>query len=309
MSADWLDNSRTSFDLSTRSVSNLDTNQSSSSYVLGLDFHKVFSSDSGDIGTLTFQPYYVRLNNVASPPPAFHGDNDALTWRIANFNYTAASQGAFNVRIGHFEVPFGLEQNVDTNGTLRQFTAGTRRPKADWGLSVNGATARFDYEISMTRGSGNQIHSAGNPYIFAGRVGTPSTDNMIHGVSWMDARINSTQGPIDRQRVGYDFTYRHHPVETMLEFSAGRDDDDDILNALMDISWRDNSESWHVYGQLSAQRRKQLQDWQSNSQVAVGLDWTPSTAISVGAQFSEPLSDTSAQATSSKLSLQVRLRL
>lgn len=177
-------NSRWSIDASTRITRNIEKNNNAFQQVLGLDIHKVFSNKTQDIGTLTFQPYIVKLNNVAQAPFIFdHGNDTELTWRIANFNYTALAQGKFNIRIGHFEVPFGLEHHVDTNGTLRQLTINDRGIKADWGISVNGILPNLEYEIALTRGSGNDIKSTENPHIFSGRIATPSHKNLITGIS------------------------------------------------------------------------------------------------------------------------------
>ena len=70
---------------------------------VGLDLHRVYSSEQGDIGTLTLQPYLLRIDSARNAPPLFDdGDDWALQWRIANFNYTGLGHGRFNVRLGHF---------------------------------------------------------------------------------------------------------------------------------------------------------------------------------------------------------------
>ena len=84
---------------------------------IGLDVHSVIAGTRGDIGTLTLQPYLLRVEGAPVGGGLFHDGHDwALQWRIANFNYTGLGHGRFNIRMGHFEIPFGLEQIEQTNG-------------------------------------------------------------------------------------------------------------------------------------------------------------------------------------------------
>ena len=85
---------------------------------IGLDIHKVFSDDNGDFATLIAQPYLTKLNSVKGPH-FFEGDNDwEVVNRIMNVNFTRVFDERMNIKVGHFEVPYGLEQPLNTNGTL-----------------------------------------------------------------------------------------------------------------------------------------------------------------------------------------------
>ena len=159
------DNLRWAIDLAARPSFDDRLDEWHSAFFLGLDVHKVFGSESGDWGTLVLQPYLTRLDSPRHPP-FFESNHDwELVWRIFNFNYTGIASGRFNVRVGHMEIPFGLEQVVNTNGTLRDYQHGRNiGVKADWGVSLNGELPAWDYEFSLTRGTGNEWSSRGDPF-------------------------------------------------------------------------------------------------------------------------------------------------
>ncbi len=67
--------------------------------------------------------------------------------------------GKPRVRIGHFEIPYGIEHAINTNGTLRNYRHSANLGiKADWGLAINGETTSFEYEVSASRGSAQSLH-------------------------------------------------------------------------------------------------------------------------------------------------------
>lgn len=303
-------NSRFAIDISSKISRNIDTHHSAISHVFGLDFHKVFTADSGDIGTLVFQPYIVSLNNVPNPPFFFDdGDDTELTWRIANFNYTALSDGKFNIRFGHFEIPFGLEQNLDTNGTLRQYTFSDRGIKADWGISFNGILTNLDYEIALTRGSGNEVKSQGNPYIISGRLGTPSHENFVVGLSWFYGDVLGGSGITERKYLGLDFAYYYHNWELLLEVSGGQTEQVDTVNLLMEVSWRSALENLHLYAQWKNSQLKPDIDWEAGDDFIAGLRWFPSSNFEISTQFVKQLDLVKQQEKPTLLTLQIRLRI
>ena len=129
---------------------------SSRMYFVGLDLHKVISNDSKDFATIFFQPYWVDANNL-NPFPGFLDDEDdgAIQWRNALIDFHLTGDRSINLKVGHFELPFGSESlALGTNGTLRQLTSNIGL-KVDWGLSVHGDTGDYEYEVAWTRGSGS----------------------------------------------------------------------------------------------------------------------------------------------------------
>lgn len=306
----WAHNTRWALDLSSRVIHDMENHTWSGQHVIGLDFHKVFSDQSGDYGTLTFQPYWVRLNNMNMHPFFFESSNDSeLTWRIANFNYTGLSNGGFNIRLGHFEIPFGLEHNLDTNGTLRQYSFADRRIKADWGISLNGNTPDLDYEIALTRGSGNDISSKYNPYVFAGRVGTPSTNNLITGISWFIGDVRTKDRTILTKRLGLDIAYYYHSWEALFELSGGSDDQQSNVYALGELSWRNAPETVHLFSQLQFSKRKIDDDWDQSNLINFGLNWYVTPSVGVSGMMSRSLEVLNGQQDSARLTLQLQVRI
>lgn len=310
----WQDNSRWSLDFSARSNTNRTQDDWSGTYFLGLDYHKVFSSESGDIGTLVFQPYWTQLDNAANHAPMFDdGDDGELIWRIANFNYTALSQGGFNIRVGHFEVPFGLEHNIDTNGTPRQYTFGERGIKADWGVSFNGRLPALDYEIALTRGTGNKISSRDNPYVFSARLGSSSDRNFIVGLSWLNGEIQTPNGTTRQQHAGIDAAYYYRNWELLLELSTGEQDGNSRWNALSEISWRNSMEDIHTYLQLKRSERNTFTGTRDSDSLHIGAQWLLGRRFDVSGQWNEAWIDQGdllqIRSRQSSFTLQARFRM
>jgi len=307
-------NSRWSLDLSTRVTRNMDTRHDDFMHVIGVDLHKVFSNSTSDIGTLTFQPYIVKLNNVNNPNFIFDDGNDTqLTWRITNFNYTALSQGKFNIRMGHFEIPFGLEYQIDTNGTLRQLTFADRGIKADWGFSVNGITPNYEYEVALTRGSGNEITSKGDPYIFSGRFGTPSNKNFVAGVSWFTGEVLGGTGVTQRERIGIDASYYYYQWQFMAESSIGETADNAVFNGFVEAQWRDAREKFSIYNQLGYQRAEVnhavTNETNTTSYWLIGVQWLGTEDFDISAQYKHKIEDAPSMEIDPILSVQLRYRI
>lgn len=308
------ENSRWAIDASTRLTHNADKNNNAFMHVLGLDIHSIFSNATQDIGTLTFQPYIVKLNNVQKAPFIFDNGNDTqLTWRIANFNYTGLNQGKFNIRVGHFEVPFGLEYQIDTNGTLRQLTTSDRGIKADWGVSVNGILPNIEYEIALTRGSGNEIKSTGNPHIFSGRVGTLSNKNVVTGISWFTGDVLGGNGITSRKKIGIDASYYYYQWQFMFESSIGQTAGNDTLNSFAETRWKNPQENLSSYFQLGYQSTEinhEVNDkTHSTSYWLAGVQWLSYQGFDISAQYKHKLKDTPTIDVDPLLSVQLRYRM
>jgi hypothetical protein len=307
-------NSRWSIDASTRLTHNTETNHTSFQHSIGLDIHKVFSGETADIGTLLIQPYIVKINNKNNVPFTFdHGNDTQLTWRIANFNYTGLSQGQFNIKVGHFEIPYGLEYQLDTNGTLRQFTFSDRGRKTDWGVSLNGMLPQFEYEIALTRGSGNEIKSQGNPHIFSGRIGTPSHKNIIAGLSWFTGDVLNRNEIIHRQKIGIDASYYYYQWQFRAESSVGSTAKNDTVNALIETLWMSPRESFSTYLQLGYQSTEINHEvsnaTQSTSYWLAGIQWLSQNGFDISAQYKHKLKDTATIEIDPILNIQLRYRI
>lgn len=306
------DNSRWSLDASTRITNNQDEDNNNFMHVIGLDIHKVFSNRTYDIGTLTFQPYIVKLNNVKNAPLHFDNGNDTeLTWRIANFNYTALADGKFNIKLGHFEIPFGVEYQIDSNGTLRQFTNDDRGIKADWGVSLNGILPILEYEVALTRGSGNDIKSTDNPHIFSGRVGTLSHKNFVTGLSWFIGDVLGKNGVTEHKKIAVDATYYYYQWQFMLESSSGKKAGNSTTNTFAEIMWKNSTENISTYlqvGYLNEVINHEVSENKSaKSYWIAGFQWLSQSGFDISAQYKNKLN--SSPMIDSILSLQLRYRM
>lgn len=306
----FLKNTRWAIDVSTRQIRNLEADEWYSQDVYGFDLHKVFTGPNGDYGTLVFQPYLVHLNNIPNPPFFFDDGNDwELTWRIANFNYTGLGHGKFNVRIGHFEIPFGLEQNIDTNGTLRQYSFSNRGIKADWGASINGNLNKLDYELALTRGSSNEFLDRDDPYILSGRIGTPSHKNTIYGFSYFYGDVLAGTQTIRRKQLGLDIAHYYKQWEFLSELSGGENSDIEVLNWLGEISWRNLFESVHLYTQTKTSLSKINNKWEDGFSLSVGIDWKFHKQLSLGSQVTHEFDNPTGSNADLTAAFQLRARI
>ncbi len=302
------DNARATVDFSVRQ--NHTDGHYWSMHAAGFDLHKVVSTRRGDVGTLVFQPYVVKLVNAPGVPPIFdHEDDAALQWRIANFNYTGLAQGRFNVRIGHFELPFGLEHVVPTNGTLHQMNApASIGLKADWGMSVNGFFPEFEYEFAAMRGAGNDLSTDANG-IVVGRIGSRRDRRLSVGVSFMDGEMErGCCNFIERRRAGIDATLLlPRGFQIGAEYAAGEDDGEGIEHAFADVRWLSPSESLLTYVQWRRASTDTISGYTSS--FAAGLRYEPDGHWNVDLQLQHSLNRASNVTSTETVSVQLRYRL
>lgn len=245
----WLPgNTRFALDFSTRysALPQADTQLN----FAGLDLHSVVSGARGDLGTLTLQPYLVHRD----PQPGTR-DNPELQWRISNFNYTGLAQGRFNVRVGHFELPFGLEQVLDTNGTLHQMNSPAALGlKADWGWSINGTLPQLEYEVARMQGSGDRFSTAGAGYQ-VGRVATPRSRTLWFGLSYLQGTTGLDRELSPSERFGIDVGWRlPYGFDFFAETSWGETGGTRVSRSLAELRYSTPLEQGLWYLQLRRNR-------------------------------------------------------
>ena len=308
---DW----RSTVDVAARSIWSDSPGPSPWALYLGLDIHRVFSDEQRDIGTLTLQPYLTRIGNMASHPPFFDGPNDTqLVYRIFNFNLTRYGGGRTNVRLGHFEIPFGLEQVVNTNGTIRDFMHGPNLGvKADWGVSLNGELPQVEYEVALTRGSGNNWETRGSPYAWSGRVGTSRARNLALGLSFLDGRLFDAQQSdftTRRTRLGIDAIWYVSRASVLAEWSMGKDETAQVRAGLLEIALDAPTGSWRSYLQTRLTQREQPAGGTlRETRASLGVRVVPDNHWSVDVQVDQPLDLPAGAARSTGVAAQLRYRL
>jgi len=239
---------------------------------VGFEFLKKFSNAKGDWASLLIQTRLARydrqsmlINTMRMEPAHVDGTHDwEFEFHDAYFMYSGPFKGRFNVRLGHFDVPFGLEQNIDTHSTLVQIMSMRNVGfKKDWGLSVGGHLPETDYEFAFTRGTGVEYRERGENYLVSGRIGTPSDRNFCIGLSglygdvidsmgvmrgntmemmgmpstWFGRTTKPADDIIERSRVGLDCMNLLGPYTLKGEVSYGEDENQEIINSIFEIDY------------------------------------------------------------------------
>lgn len=267
----------------------------------GLDLHTTLHDGRRNIATVVIQPYVVLTDGPS-------GSDQDLMLRNANVNFTALSQGGFNVRVGHFEVPYGLEQNLDTNGTLRQYSFSDRGIKLDWGMTVNGVLPTLDYEIALSRGSGVKYRSRAEPYLLSGRIGSPASRQTVAGLSFMHGDVLANGETVERSRLGVDLSYFLGQWEWAAEFSGGREEGKRTWHALMESAWSSPMRAFTAYAQVHRSWGARAQTLVAPARVAFGMDYLAPRNWSFGLQLNQALENGISAAADPELHLQVRWR-
>jgi hypothetical protein len=261
---------------------------------IGLDLHKVFSGSSGDIGTLTLQFALMRFDNLKRRPYWIE-DEDDWEWvtRISNFNFTGLSNGQFNIRAGHIEIPFGLEVPINSNSTLRQLSnAQNLGIKADWGVGFNGTVDPVMYEVVLGRGTGNEYHHRADPYVLAGRIGSATDTELFvgvpsFGVSGFYGETLGNNGLRRNSRVGLDAQYYIGSYGIMAETSLGKDEGREVLNQFLELNWVLPDESLMAYVQPRLRLLKNNGQWQDRFNLTFGARWTSDNHWALSLQFAQ----------------------
>ena len=249
---------------------------------IGLDFlTHIEGADGQSIGTLLVQPFALHSDGLPNPPPIFDGPHDwALQFRYVQLDVTRWAHRGVSWRLGHFEVPFGLEHGIDTNGTLHQFSNGSNLGvKGDWGTSLYGESNGVNYEVAITRGSGNEYRESDGNRVIAARVGNSLEENLTFGVSYMDAQLSGQDPPgmMDsfpkpaRTRLGADFRW-HRPTHSLLgETSYGKNDGEDVWASLLELNASSSDERFFNYAQVLASGSQTSDGWTEREVLQLGL--------------------------------------
>lgn len=219
--ADFTQNLRWTLDASARLNQNEALDNTSRIYALGLDTHKVFTLSKGDVGYGVGQIYYTKLSNHIPVPFLFTSKDDGeFIIREAHLNYTGGPNWMPNIRVGHFTLPFGLEESIDTNGRLLDYYHGKNLgTKLDWGLGLNKVINQVEYSVSYTLGGKDKAKSVDGSYAVTGRIGSLSHLDFIVGLSFLDGKIDNTA----RKRLALDWQYYWRTWGLLGELALGED--------------------------------------------------------------------------------------
>lgn len=311
MTSEQEDNSQFVFDFSGRAAYDTNREEWSFTQYYGFDFIKTLTNTTGDYATIILQGGVTRIDNNPSPPFFFDGPTDSQwTYRQFFINLKLAPQDSLNLKIGRFKMPFGLEMLETTSGTLRQVgTAQNLAIKADWGLTLNGVSRGLEYEFGISRGSNQTWETSGSPYAFVARVGTDSTKDSWIGVSAFDAKLFRPGRTIERNRIGVDAGIEFDAYTLMGEFSTGKNESDDAMHGLIELSWQNSTEEWFGYGQVRMQKQQtSANGWQGPLQSALGIKYSSFQNWILSAELVNDLEKTTSGSRDTTISFQMRYR-
>ncbi len=307
----WTENLRWNLDVSLRG--HVDRNgETGFAGAFGLDLNKVVSTSTRDVATIVLQPYLVRRDGAAPGPAIFEDDHDfALQWRIFNANLKLTRDGAYRLRLGHFELPFGLEQNIDTNGTLWQYSHGMNfGTKTDWGATINGDLDSFEYEFAWSRGSGNEFLDRGGDGVWSGRVGTPRDGENVYGLSFLSGDLTTKGSPIEQHRAAIDASFTRQSFGTTFEVTGGRVDNEvESWTGIAEANWVNPLETQRAWLQLFARRVDGVGPRQESLELRLGTRVQMSRGAYLGAQVTQVMDPLqTAQSRGASLVVQLRYR-
>ena len=133
------------------------------------------------------------------------------------------------VRLGHFDLPFGLNPIAEPRGVallpLAAFDLGFKK---DWGVSVQGEWQHFAYETAATIGMGDELRRRRGRYLWSGRIGMPTYRDVQYGVSFLYGVIpdaNPAQRLKRSWRLSTDLIYMYNEPFTISrgELTIGAD--------------------------------------------------------------------------------------
>ena len=197
---------------------------------LFLNFRQVFSDEKGDrliaVGQLDID------NNFA----------DVRCYQT--FLQYKGPLGKWNIRVGHYILPFGLLSDYDSERlVLQSLELSSLGMKLDTGISLLGFIGAFDYAISVSQGMGrNRLADVDDNKLVTGRIGWQGEDLTV-GISTLvgkvladkDSPLRVGAGSISlrEKRLGLDIIQYHGPLIFRGELLIGRDENKTVGGGLI----------------------------------------------------------------------------
>lgn len=239
---------------------------------VGFEVLKKFSTATSTIASFNFQGRMVRRDGFNLVSNDMEGAN-RRGWFFEYHNFYAdfynvlnpvlgeagkgRNSGRFNVRLGRFYLPFGLNLQTDTHGTVLQLSNernfGFER---DWYTGLWGSINKhINYDVYYMLGSGYDLSFKGQRGIAAGRISLGNRYSANYGleggVSVLGGErlsMDATRRPIETRRAGVDARYRRAVPSGSLgltsELSAGSDERRDVKIQLYQSEYLHASRRW-----------------------------------------------------------------
>ncbi len=237
----------------------------SSRFSIGGELQKKFSTPTSTVASLDVQLRVVRRDRFVPVQNDMEGMNrQGLEFEYHNayldlYN-VAGPVGLLNVRAGRFYVPFGLNLQTDTHGTILQLSNeenfGFER---DWYTGLWGSlNEHVNYDLNYLVGSGYHPRFDGQQGLGSLRLSLANRYSYEHGVegglSFLGGeRLNVDREEIQTWRTGLDGRYRHTVPTGLLtatgEWSGGEDEQDPVLMQLYQGEYLHHTRRWGMAGQ------------------------------------------------------------
>lgn len=197
---------------------------------LFLNFRKVFSDEKGDrliaVGQLDMDHNFEKIRPYQT------------------YLQYKGPLGKWNIRAGHYILPFGLLSDYDTERlilkTIEDLSLGI---KLDTGIELLGFWGDFDYAVSVSQGVGqNRLTDIDNDKLITARIGWQGEDISV-GLSGLIGKVLTEKSSVIRgeissnsvyeKRLGLDLTKYLGQLTLRGELDIGEDKNDIIGGGLL----------------------------------------------------------------------------
>jgi len=224
----------------------------------GFEVLKKFSTDTRTLGSVNFQGRLVRRDRFVPVLNDMEG-MEREGWTFEHHNvYADLYNDPLNIRVGRFYVPFGLNVQTDTHGTLLQLSNDRNFGfERDWYAGLWGALGEdLSYDAHYLVGSGYDLKYRGQTGMGVARLALGNKHSFERGLEGglsVAAGERLAPGPTQTRRAGLDARYRRTVPAGLLtlttELSAGRDAADDALTQLYQSEYLHASRRWGLAAQ------------------------------------------------------------
>ncbi len=241
----------------------------------GFEIQKKFSTTTKTVASVDYQGRLVYRDHVlATAAEAMGMDAERWTYETHNayaeFYNLLGDPGRFSLRAGRYYLPFGLNSQTDTHGTLLQLSNdrlfGADR---DWQVTAYGnASEHLDYLAGYVFGAGPDQKLDGQAGMAVGRIGLNSDYLYARG---LEAGVSGAfgerldphagiDGPIRTWRLGADLRKRLDsevgPFTLTGEAATGEDEEAAVWSGLAQADWLHPGRRWGLAAQYSLLNRE-----------------------------------------------------
>ncbi|TKB81694.1 MAG: hypothetical protein E8D44_14055 [Nitrospira sp.] len=277
---------------------------------VGFEALKKFSTTTATLASFDFQGRLVRrdgfnpvqndMEGQGRPGWAFEYHNAYLDlYNVLNpllsDEQRGDTVGQFNLRVGRFYVPFGLNPQTDTHGTVLQLSNDRNFGfERDWYTGFWGAiNPHLNYDVYYLAGSGYDLKFKGQSGLGAIRLSLANKYSYEYGLEGglsilggerlspdaitrrqTLARDAGSENRVATKRVGLDGRYRQAVPTGLLtvtsELSGGRDLSSTVFTQLYQVEYLRASRQWGVSAQY---RRFQQEGLGADASIIGEVSW------------------------------------